>query len=215
MGCAPRGSHPSGSRPRRRRSEVSAVPSQPGRFVRRAGAIGVAGATAAVGYRLLVQGGLTVDTGWGRTVRPLGPIALDIAAPPDLVFATCSQSHISGGRRGPWPASSRWSSAGRTWSSPPTTPIRRGLVATTLETVRFQRPHRIDFRLVAARPVRGRAFPADPGSGRHSLEYGGELGADFWLVGRWWGDRVATKWAVVRATFDTVKAEAERRVTRR
>ncbi len=47
------------------------------------------------------------------------------------------------------------------------------------------------------------------------LEYGGELGADFWAAGRWWADRVAAVWeAAVRTSFAGVKAEAERRTGR-
>jgi hypothetical protein len=50
--------------------------------------LGLAATAAAltVGYRLLVTGKLTIDTGWGRTVRVLGPFSIDVAAPPDIVF---------------------------------------------------------------------------------------------------------------------------------
>ena len=37
-------------------------------------------------YLLVVKGALTLDIGLGRQARPLGPIRLDISAPPDVVF---------------------------------------------------------------------------------------------------------------------------------
>jgi len=40
-----------------------------------------AGAIAGLGYDLLVTGKLTLDTGWGRRVRPLGPFSVEITAP--------------------------------------------------------------------------------------------------------------------------------------
>ena len=39
-----------------------------------------------VGYRLLAGGQLTLDTSVGRTLRPLGPITVAMAAPRDTVF---------------------------------------------------------------------------------------------------------------------------------
>lgn len=43
--------------------------------------LAVAAALGAVGYRLVVGGELTLDTGLGRRVRPLGPLTVTIAAP--------------------------------------------------------------------------------------------------------------------------------------
>jgi hypothetical protein len=37
-------------------------------------------------HRLVVKGQLTLDTGLGRTVRPLGPVILGIGAPREVVF---------------------------------------------------------------------------------------------------------------------------------
>src|SRR6266568_4732187 len=44
-------------------------------------ALATAGGLAGLGYYLVVTGNLTVDTGWGRRVRPLGPFGVEIAAP--------------------------------------------------------------------------------------------------------------------------------------
>jgi len=45
----------------------------------RGGAAAVAaGGLAGLGYYLVVTGKLTIDTGWGRRVRPLGPFGVQI-----------------------------------------------------------------------------------------------------------------------------------------
>ncbi len=45
------------------------------------------GGLAGLGYYLVVTGKLTIDTGCGRRVRPLGPFGVQIAAPAATVFA--------------------------------------------------------------------------------------------------------------------------------
>jgi hypothetical protein len=46
------------------------------------------------------------------------------------------------------------------------------------------------------------------------LAWQGELAADLWRLGRWWGGLVARRWEqTVAASLATVKAEAERRAT--
>src|SRR5712691_9634168 len=44
-------------------------------------ALATAGGLAGLGYYLVVTGKLTVDTGWGRRVRPLGPFGVEVPAP--------------------------------------------------------------------------------------------------------------------------------------
>jgi hypothetical protein len=57
-------------------------------------------------------------------------------------------------------------------------------------------------------------FTLDDDSGSTRLVYQGELGTDFWLPGRWWGELVARKWVTtVRSSLDRVREEAERRAT--
>ncbi|MGH3477872.1 MAG: hypothetical protein ACRDQD_13645 [Nocardioidaceae bacterium] len=93
------------------------------------------------------------------------------------------------------------------------TPIRGRLVATTVETVRFTRPERVDFRLVRG-PVphvveRIELSESDAGT---RLAYDGDLGTDLGRLGQAWGDLVAVRWQrVVAASFQTIKTEAERR----
>ena len=45
-----------------------------------AAAVAAAGGLAGLGYYLVVSGKLTIDTGWGRRVRSLGPFGVQIAA---------------------------------------------------------------------------------------------------------------------------------------
>jgi hypothetical protein len=166
-----------------------------------------------VGYRLLVSGALTVDTGWGRSTRPLGPFDIDIAAPPEVVFDVIAGPYLG---RTPRAMAAKLEVIERGTDlvlAAHRTPVRRGLVATTLETVRFSRPDRVDFRLVRGPvPCVVEHFLLHRRHGGTSLEYGGELGADFWGAGRWWGEQVARKWeSTVRESFAAIRAEAERR----
>src|SRR5688572_28936522 len=80
------------------------------------------------------------------------------------------------------------------------TPVGGGIVATTVETVRFDRPETVDFRLVRGPvPHVVERFTLHAAQDATRLEYTGELDVDLWALGRWWGDQVATKWeATVR-----------------
>jgi hypothetical protein len=172
-----------------------------------------AAASAGLGYRLLVTGRLTVDTGWGRSVRPLGPLSVDVAAPPELVFDVIAAPYLG---RTPRAMSDKLEVIERGSDmvlAAHYTPVRPGVVATTLETVRFHRPDRVDFRLVRGPvPHVVEHFLVHPSNGHTTLEYGGELGTDLWGVGRWWGEQVARKWeATVRASLSQIQGEAERR----
>jgi hypothetical protein len=91
------------------------------------------------------------------------------------------------------------------------------LTTTTVETVRFERPHRVSFRLVRG-PV---PHVLETYELRASLDgtdfvYSGELGADLWRLGQWWADRVAGPWEhAVASSIESIKAEAERRARAR
>lgn len=93
------------------------------------------------------------------------------------------------------------------------TPIRGRLVATTVETVRFTRPDRIDFRLVRGPvPEVTEQFLLTQQDSLARLGYRGQLGTDLAAAGAWWGRLVADRWQqVVAETFTAVKTEAERR----
>src|SRR5258708_30550753 len=57
-------------------------------------ALAAAGGLAGLGYYLVVTGKLTLDTGWGRRVRPLGPFGVDVAAPADTVFDVIAAPYL-------------------------------------------------------------------------------------------------------------------------
>jgi hypothetical protein len=158
-------------------------------------AAGLAAAGAGGLYLGLVTGALPVDTGLGRTTRPLGPLSIEVAAPRGPVFDVIVAPYDM-------------------VLAAHFTPIRGRLRATTVETVRFSRPDRVDFRLVRGPvPYLVETFWLRDRHETTLLEYEGELGTDLWQLGTRWGDVVARRWqAVVQESFAAVKAEAERRV---
>jgi uncharacterized protein YndB with AHSA1/START domain len=162
---------------------------------------------------LVTRARLTLDLGVGRRLRPLGPITLQIAAPPELVFDVIAGPYL--GRtpralRGKLDVIERGADL---VLAAHFTPVAHRLTVTTVETVRFERPHRISFRLVKG-PVPHvlEHYELHPHDGGTAFEYRGELGTDLWTLGAWWAGRVAPSWErTVAATLDGVRAEAERR----
>jgi len=108
-----------------------------------------AGVTAA-GYVGLVTGACPLDLGIGRRVRPLGPQLVDMAAPREVVFDVIAEPYLG---RGPQALADKLRVLERGHDmvlAAHFTPLGGGLglVAQTVETVRFTRPERVDFRLV-------------------------------------------------------------------
>lgn len=161
---------------------------------------------------LLARGALTLDLGVGRRVRPLGPLSIQIAAPRDVVFEIVSAPYLE---RAPRALKSKLKVIERGTDmvlAAHFTPLSR-FVTTTLETVRFEPPSRVCFRLVRGPvPHVVEEFVLHETGDGTRFEYRGELGTDLWTVGRWWGNRVAAKWeAVVMDSLAAIKGEAERR----
>jgi len=179
---------------------------------------GVAAATASgaagLGYYLLVTGKLTLDTGYGRRVRTLGPLSVEIAAPAATVFDVIAAPYLG---RTPRAMSGKLKVLQRGTDmvlAEHYTPVHGGrLTATTLETITFDRPRRVAFRLLRGPvPELTEEFILTEGSGTTRLDYSGELGTDFGAAGRWWADRVAVAWeGAVRSSFKAIRTEAERR----
>jgi hypothetical protein len=177
-------------------------------------ALGILGAGIGL-YALLVRGSLTVDLGVGRSVRPLGPFTWQIGAPCELVFEVISDPYLG---RTPRALESKLRVVERGEDMVLAEHFTRigPVVTTTVETVRFEPPEEVHFRLVRG-PVpyvveRFRLRATEQGA---ELEYSGELGTDLWTVGELWGAAVARRWeAAVRDSLQTVKAEAERRAAR-
>jgi hypothetical protein len=180
------------------------------------GALLAAAASAFGLVRLIGRGAVTVDLGLGRGSRPLGPITAMIRAPREVVFDVIAAPYLE---RTPRALEQKLRVLERGTDlvlAEHYTDVGR-FVATTLETVRFERPARIHFRLVRGPvPHVVERFELDVREGRTELRYTGELGTDLWSAGRWWGTRVAGKWeAAVAASLEDVKREAERRAGRR
>lgn len=160
---------------------------------------------------LAMTGRLTLDTGWGRVTRQLGPRVVSIAAPRTLVFDQVSLPYLS-----PHPprrlrekievlerGDTMVLAAHRT---------RVGfLTSVTVEAVRFEPPERVSFRLVRGPvPYAAEEFRLEEAKGATVLTYAGELGADFWIVGRLTAALAKKRWeAAVAASLEELKDAAE------
>jgi hypothetical protein len=163
-------------------------------------------------WALVVKGALSLDLGVGRRVRSLGPMRVRIRAPRETVFDVIASPYLG---RTPRALRSKLEVLERGEDvvlAAHSTPAY-GLTARTVETVRFERPERIHFRLVRGPvPHVVEQFVLRDIDDETELEYDGELGADLWLLGRIWGAAVARSWeATVAASLQNVSEEAERR----
>ena len=172
-------------------------------------------AGAAGGYALLVRGALTLDLGVGRRVRPLGPLDATIAAPREMVFDVIAAPYLGRTPRAMQDKLRVWERGSDMALAAHFTSATR-LTTTTVETVRFERPHRISFRLVRGPvPHVVETFELHEAAGGTAVLYSGELGTDLWRLGSWWGDRVARPWErAVAQSLESIRAEAERRAAR-
>jgi len=176
-------------------------------------AAGVGGALGGA-YLGLVTGALPVDVGAGRRTRRLGPQAVEITAPREVVFDVVAQPYLG---RTPQAMREKLNVLERGSDlvlAEHFTPVAGGrLRAVTVETVRFSRPERIDFRLVRGPvPQVSESFVLSEHASGTRLVYEGRMGTDLWRLGQWWGAAVAARWeTAVAASLASVKEEAERR----
>ena len=105
-------------------------------------------AAALAGYRALVRGDLTLDLGVGRRTRPLVCPPVDIEASREVVFDVIAQPYLGRMTRAQRDKIDVVERGSDMVLAAHRTPVSGGLVTTTLETVRFERPERIHFRLV-------------------------------------------------------------------
>jgi hypothetical protein len=170
-------------------------------------------AVGAAGYLGLVTGAVPLDLGIGRRTRPLGPQQVDIAAPREVVFDVVAQPYLGRQTRALAEKVRVLERGADLVLAAHRTPISGRLVATTVETVKFQRPDRISFRLVRGPvPHVTEEFLLDDDDGRTKLTYRGEMAADLWRLGQWWSGVVARRWeTTVAGSLDAIKHEAERR----
>ncbi|MFF4500435.1 SRPBCC family protein [Streptomyces sp. NPDC001401] len=187
-------------------------------WIGRLTAVAAAGGGVLAGYLGVVTGAVPVDVGVGRRTRPLGPQTVDIAAPRDVVFDVVARPYLGRTPRAMREKLNVLERGSDMVLAEHFTPVAGGrLTATTVETVRFTRPERIDFRLVRGPvPQVTESFVlTETGAGATRLVYEGRMGTDLWRLGEWWGAAVALRWeATVASSLAVVKAEAERRTGR-
>lgn len=168
-------------------------------------------------YLSMATGRVALDLGAGRRHQPLGPLSVDIDASQAIVFDVIAAPYLG---KTPRAMSDKVRVLERGTDmvlAEHFTPMGEGFwrrfSTTTVETVRFVQPTRVDFRLVRG-PVASvtETFELHDLDGRTRLDYTGELGTDGWGVGRAWGQVVASRWvATVAESFQSITAEAERR----
>ncbi len=171
---------------------------------------------------LMSLGRLSVDVGWGRRVRPLGPQVVRIDAPRERVFDLIAVPYLSLKpprelrekiqvleRGGDMVVAAHRTKVGR-------------ITTITVESVVFSRPDEIRFRLLRGPvPFVTERFVLSEGEGGKATElaYSGEMGTDLWTLGERWGDLVARYWeravaealASLRRTCESAGARATAR----
>ena len=164
------------------------------------------------GYRLLASGALTVDVGIGRRTRLLGPRTWTIAAPRETVFDVLAAPYQERTTRALRAKVEVWERGSDMLLAAHRTTVA-GRVTTTVEAVRFERPERMEFRLVRGPvPHVRESFLLREIEAATELTWEGELGTDFGALGGWWGARVAHSWEfAVASSVRGAATEAERR----
>lgn len=167
---------------------------------------------------LWVRGRLTLDLGWGRSTHALGPLVVEIAAPRELVFET-----IAGPYLGRTPKQMRDHlqvlAKGEEFALAAHYTAFRFYTAETVEVVHFEPPDRVGFHHVRGPvPSAEEAFSlTETDAGSTELEYSGEVGLDFWVLGR----LAAKTWVVpaweaeVASSLERIQGIAERRAEMR
>jgi hypothetical protein len=164
-------------------------------------------------YLGLVTGALTLDLRVGRRTRPLGPQTVEIAASREVVFDVIAQPYLGRATHAMADKVRVIERGTDLVLAAHRTPIRGRFVATTVETVKFDRPERVAFQLVRGPvPHVTEQFELTEHDGSTRLAYHGEMAADLWQLGSWWSGVVARRWeAAVAASLAAIKGEAERR----
>jgi hypothetical protein len=137
-------------------------------------------------YRLVASGAVTLDTGYRRRTRPLGPVSKQIDASRETVFDVIATPYLDRQSKAMAEKLEVWERGADMVLAAHHTQVKGG-VTTTVETVRFTWPERVDFRVVRG-PVRhvSESFVLSERDGQTELLWEGELGTDFGAVGARW-----------------------------
>ena len=167
-------------------------------------------------FLALAMGRMHLDLGFGRSLHQLGPITTTIRAPRELVFDMISAPYI-----GRSPAAAAGIEVLATCEHFVVARHHTRVhfyTAQTTETVDFTPPNRIGFRhLTGPVPHALEEFVLEQTDGGTELRYSGELGIDFFILGRIAGRNwVRPQWErVVAAHIEDLKQRAETTVARR
>jgi hypothetical protein len=176
-------------------------------------AVGVLGALLIVlvsgAFLLLAMGRLHLDLGWGRSLHELGPIAVRIAAPRELVFEIIAAPYL-----GRAPGGSGIDVVARSDKLVVATHHTEVhfYAARTVEVLDFEPPSRVGFRHLAGPvPHAVEEFVLEEIGEGTELRYAGEVGIDFFVLGRiagrYW---VRPQWeGVVREHLEDLRARSE------
>jgi hypothetical protein len=171
-------------------------------------------ASVAVQFVLLAMGRLHLDLGWGRSLHQLGPITIGIEAPRELVFEIISAPYLGRASGG---SGIEVLAGGEDLVVAAHLTKVHSYTARTVEAVDFEPPVRVGFlHLTGPVPHAVEEFRLDQVDGHTELRYSGELGIDFFVLGRiaarlW----VRPQWErTVREHLGDLKQRAELRASR-
>jgi hypothetical protein len=183
-------------------------------------AVGVLGALLLVGmaggFLLLAMGRLSLDLGWGRSIHQLGPIEIRIEAPREQLFDVISEPYL---HHTPKHSGIEVLSRGKDLAVAVHHTKVHFYAARTVEAVKFERPTHVRFRhLVSPVPYAVEEFALEEGTDAVTeLRYSGEIGIDFFFLGRvagrYW---VRPQWErAVREDLEDLKERTEKLAARR
>jgi hypothetical protein len=171
-------------------------------------------ASMAASFLLLAMGRLNLDLGWGRSIHELGPITVRIAAPRELVFEIIAAPYL-----GRAPGGSGIEVVARSDDLVVATHHTKVhfYTARTVEAIEFEPPTRVGFsHLTGPVPYAVEQFALEETPEGTELRYSGELGVDFFMLGRIAARRwVRPQWErVVRDHLEDLTQRVEQRATR-
>ena len=164
-------------------------------------------------FLALAMGRLHLDLGWGRSLHQLGPLAMRIEGPRELVYEILSAPYLGRARSESIEVLARGESLVVASHLTKVHFYR----SRTVEAIELEPPGRMSFRhLTGPVPYAVEEFRLEQQGGETELHYDGELGIDFFLLGR----IAARRWVVpqwrraVGGHLDAVKTLAEQRAQR-
>jgi hypothetical protein len=170
-------------------------------------------AIGAGAFLALAMGRLHLDLGWGRSRHPLGPLRYEIAAPRELVYEILSAPYLGRARSDTIDVLA----AGESLVVAAHLTKVHFYEARTVEAIELEPPSRMGFRhLTGPVPEATEEFRLDADGEATVLHYDGNLGIDFFFLGRIAGRHwVVPQWnRAVAEHLDEVKRIAEQRAER-